>query len=145
MTCTFFGHKDTPESVKTKLRETVIDLIENHNADLFYVGNQGHFDFLAAKTLENLKELYPHIRYYIVLAYMPGEKRDSGIDFSSAIYPEGLENVPLRFAIDKRNRWMLDLSEAVVTYVEHNFGGAAKFKELAEKKNKTVINLVEGG
>lgn len=55
--------------------------------------------------------------------------------------PEELENVPPRFTIDKRNRLMLDWSDVVVTYVCTSIGGTAKFKDLAEKKEKRVINL----
>lgn len=36
---------------------------------------------------------------------------------------------------------MIEQSDYVVTYVNHNFGGAARFKELAERKHKTVINI----
>lgn len=28
--CTFFGHHDCPSSIKEKLRDTLIDLIEHH-------------------------------------------------------------------------------------------------------------------
>ena len=39
-----------------------------------------------------------------------------------------------RFAIDYRNRWMIDRSDYVVTYVVHDLGsGAAKYKRLAEE------------
>ena len=36
--CTFFGHRDCPESVKPKLREVLVDLVTNHDVDMFYVG-----------------------------------------------------------------------------------------------------------
>ena len=49
--------------------------------------------------------------------------------------------MPLRFAISYRNKWMIEQSDYVVTYVNHSWGGAAQFKELAEKKGKTVIEL----
>ena len=41
--CTFFGHHDCPSSIKPKLREVLIDLIENHAVDMFYVGQQGAY------------------------------------------------------------------------------------------------------
>ena len=59
------------------------------------------------------------------------------------VYPEGLEAVPPRYAIDKRNRWMLQQSDVVVTYVTVPFGGAAKFKLLAEKTGRAVINIAD--
>ena len=66
-TCTFFGHRDCPETIKPKLRSTIIDLIENHNVDMFYVGNQGQFDAMVRSALKKLKQEYPHIDYAVVL------------------------------------------------------------------------------
>ena len=57
------------------------------------------------------------------------------------MYPNGLEKVPQRFAIDRRNRMMIDWSDIVVTFVCYSVGGAAKYKEIAEKKGKKVLNL----
>ena len=140
--CTFFGHNETPQEAETVLREVIIDLIENNNANMSYVGNQGKFDGMARRTLKSLKADYPDIDYAVVLAYMPIEKDESDYrDYSDTIFPDGLENVHPRFAIAKRNRWMIDMADYVVTYVSHGWGGAARFKELAEKKGKTVINL----
>lgn len=33
MTCTFFGHRDSPESIRGAVRETITELIENKGAD----------------------------------------------------------------------------------------------------------------
>ena len=32
--CTFFGHRDCPSSIKSKLRKVLIDLIESHAVDM---------------------------------------------------------------------------------------------------------------
>lgn len=71
--CTFFGHRNCPETIKPKLRETVVDLIHNHGVDMFYVGNQGQFDAYVHSALKAVKQEYPQIRYAVVLAYMPGK------------------------------------------------------------------------
>ena len=142
MTCTFFGHRDTPSEIAPLLRQTLIDLIERRDATKFYVGNHGGFDSIVKTTLHELKQVYPHIECAVVLAYLP-HKADlsTTADDCLTIYPEGLECSPPKFAIDKRNRWMLAQAECVVTYVRTTFGGAAKFKALAERKHKTVIEL----
>lgn len=139
MVCTFFGHKDTPKEIEPTLRSTLIDLIENKNVNVFYVGNNGNFDTMVRRQLEDLSQTYP-IAYSVVLAYLPTEKNKYD-DLTHTIYPEGLEIVPKRFAISWRNKWMIQQSDIVVTYVTRNFGGAAQFKELAEKLSKDVINL----
>ena len=139
MVCTFFGHKDTPKEIEPTLRSTLIDLIENKNATNFYVGNNGNFDSMVCHQLEELSEIYD-IKYSVVLAYLPTEKNKYD-DLTHTIYPEGLETVPKRFAISWRNKWMIQQSDIVVTYVTHNFGGAWQFKKMAERLNKHVINL----
>lgn len=99
---------------------------------------------MVCQTLKELKEIYPHITYYIALAYLPSESQyEDNMDYSCTIYPDGLENTPRKFAIVKRNRWMIEQAEIVITYVEVSFGGAAQFKALAERKGKLVINLAE--
>ena len=45
--CTFFGHRDTPKNIEPILQSTLIDLVENKEVDLFFVGNQGAFDNLV--------------------------------------------------------------------------------------------------
>ena len=140
--CTFFGHRDAPDTIKPILREKIIDLIENRGVELFYVGNQGAFDRTAIGVLRGLKEEYPQIKYYVVLAYVPHNKDRLGLeDSDSTIYPECLDKTPPKYAIIKRNRWMIERADFVITYVTHITGGAADFKALAERKGKTVINL----
>ena len=139
MVCTFFGHKDTPKEIEPTLRSTLIDLIENKNVNVFYVGNNGNFDTMVRRQLEDLSQTYP-ITYSVVLAYLPTEKNRYD-NLTNTIYPEGLEIVPKCFAISWRNKWMIQQSDVVVTYVTHNFGGAWQFKGMAERLNKHVINL----
>ena len=139
MVCTFFGHKDTPKEIEPILRSTLVDLIENKNVTVFYVGNNGNFDTMVRRQLEDLSHTYP-VTYSVVLAYLPTEKNKYD-DLTHTIYPEGLETVPKRFAISWRNKWMIQQSDIVVTYITHNFGGAAQFKGIAEKQSKNVVEL----
>lgn len=136
-TVTFFGHRDTPKETEPALQLTLIDLIENKNATVFYVGNHGNFDAMVRRQLEDLSKTYP-IKYYVVLAYMPS-KNDNPDEHS--ILPEGIETVPRRFAINYRNKWMLNKSDIVVTYVTRPFGGAWEFEHVAGSKKKDVLKL----
>lgn len=138
MVCTFFGHRDAPEEAKRSLEIVVENLINQKGVDLFYVGNQGKFDQIVWKVLVQMREKYSHIRCFKVLAYFPIKRIE---DEEDSIYPEGLESKPLKFAISHRNRWMIERSDYVVTYVRYGWGGAAQAKNLAEKKGKKVLNL----
>ncbi len=139
-TCTFFGHRDCPETINPKLHSTIIDLIEHHDVDMFYVGNQGQFDAMVRSALKKLKQEYPHIDYAVVLAYMPGKPTEYE-DYSDTIFPEGLETVHPRYAISYRNTWMLTHSDYIITYVIRPCGGAVGFAKKAARLNKIVLNL----
>lgn len=140
-TCTFFGNKNAPKDIEPTLRSTLIDLIENKNICNFYVGNHGNFDHMVIRILMELNKIYP-IRYAVVLAYFPDKKGSPEEEISfDTILPDGIETVPRRFAINYRNKWMIEQSDYVVTYVKYSGGNSGKFKEAAEKKKKTVINI----
>lgn len=139
--CTFFGHRNCPMSVKPKLRAVLVELIERNGIDTFYVGHQGCFDDLALAVLRELTETHPHIAYNVVLERLPDRQDDPSLDFSLTIFPEGMEFAPPRFAILRRNEWMLKRSDFVVSYITHGWGGAARFVEKAMRQGKTVINL----
>ena len=139
--CTFFGHRDCPDSIKTQLREVLIDLVTNHNVDMFYVGNQGRFDEIVRGVLRELKKEYPQINDAVVLAYMPGKQTEFE-DYSDTMLPEGIESIHRRYAISWRNNWMIRQSDYIVTYITHTWGGAAQFVSKAEKQGKIIIDLV---
>ena len=139
--CTFFGHSNAPEEIEESLMHILIDLIENKNVTKFYVGNHGHFDYIDRKCLTELKKRYC-IDFTVVLAYLPVKKYEiENMSAINTLFPDGIEKVPKRFAICYRNNWMIDNSQYVITYVNRAIGGAVKFKEIAEKKNKIVINI----
>lgn len=73
------------------------------------------------------------------LAYIPNHNNEN---LSNSIIPEGIELIHPRYAISKRNTWMIEHSEYVIYYITHNFGGASKFVEKARKKNKIMIGLL---
>jgi uncharacterized phage-like protein YoqJ len=142
MTVTFFGHKNSPQSIQENAEAVIRDLIENHGAEIFYVGNQGRFDFYINKILSKISKEYTHIRYYTVLAYMP-QKPNEYTDYEKTVFPESVASSHPKFAISKRNDWMLSKSDTVVAYVNHSSGGAAKYYEKAIRQKKKVINIAD--
>ena len=137
--CTFFGHRNCPETINPKLREVLVDLITNHGLNMFYVGHQGQFDAYVHSELKKLKQKYPQINYAVVLAYMPCKKTECD-DYSDTMLPEGIESVHPHYAISWRNNWMLKQSEYVVTYITHSYGGASRYAEKAKRQKKIVLN-----
>ena len=140
-TCCFFGHREVTHNIRPRLTEIIKNLITEDGVTDFYVGHQGQFDSMVYSVLKELKARYPQIRYTVVLAYMPNEhiKEVYGED---TLFPDGLETVPKRFAIIKRNEWMISHSDVAVCYVWKITGGAAKFKKKAESKGLHIIDVL---
>lgn len=145
-TCCFAGHANVSnqEEIKIKLKTEIINLIEKENVTTFYSGDKGTFDWLCAGMLRRLKEDYPFIKSYLVLAYTL--KRDEDYMeyvaeiFDDIFYPD-IKNTPKRFAILKRNQWMVNNSDFLIAYVEHDWGGAYKTLKYAQRKNIKIINI----
>ena len=140
MVCTFFGHRECYGLDEKALRDVMEELIAD-GVDTFYVGHQGNFDSMVFGCLTKLKEAYPQLSYSVVLAYLPTQKQEYDSFVGHSLYLEGLETVHPRFAIEKRNRWMLDHADYCICYVNHSYGGAYKFARMANRRGLTVINL----
>ena len=142
--CTFFGHRDCPESIRASLTREIERLICNQQVDTFYVGTQGSFDRMAYNALKELRSKYSHIKVYRVLAYMPRNDAMSNDEVQSedTILPEGIERVHPRYAIVWRNNWMIDHSEYIIAYITHPTDGSYQAVDKGKKKGRTVI-LIE--
>ena len=137
----FFGHREITHNIRPKLTEIIEKLIAVDGVTEFYVGHQGQFDIMVYSVLKELGEKFPQIRYTVVLAYMPNEHIKE-LYGENTLFPGGMENVPKRFAISKRNDWMLKHSDTAIFYVWKVTGGASKFKEKAEKKGLKIIDIL---
>ena len=139
MICTFFGHSDATNETRLKTKTTIEKLISD-GVRQYYVGNNGNFDYIVQSVLEELSQKYD-INYTVVLSYI--NEKSICADQYYTIYPEGLERTPLRFAISKRNEWMIKKSNIAVFYVKHSLSNSHKWLEMAKKKGLKVINIVD--
>ena len=139
MAVTFCGHGDISYNyeIRQKLHDEIEQAIKKGEKE-FLLGGYGSFDLLSAHIVKRLKEKYPDIQSLLVIPYLV-RKYDTDL-YDGTVYPP-IENVPKRLAIIKRNEWMIDASNAVIAYVEHGWGGAAKTLNYAIKKKRRVINI----
>ena len=63
---------------------------------------------------------------------------DSGDEPETA---EPLETVPPKFAIVRRNAWMIDKSDLLIACVKYSWGGAAKTLEYAKRKRIKILYI----
>ena len=125
-----------------------MEKIDLEEKTLFYCGGYGDFDRLSAEVCRSIKDSNPNCETVFITPYItePQQEKikfliDSGL-YDSAIYPP-LENVPLKFAIVKRNEWIIDESDIIIAYVNHTHGGAYKALEYARRKKKFIVNLAK--
>lgn len=141
MTCTFFGHRNADSKTKELLKKHIIILIKERKVDTFYVGNNGNFDYYAQCVLQELKNERSDFKYYVILSYI-NEKALSG-DQAATLFPEELENCVPRFAICKRNNWLINRSSFLLAYSKHTLSNSSKWIAAAQKRGLKVINLAD--
>jgi uncharacterized phage-like protein YoqJ len=150
MIITFCGHADfhkTPE-----LEAHMLALLEKYVGNTpaeFYLGDYGGFDRFALEIAARYKKIHPQVSLVFVTPYLSEEYQknhltDAAKRYDAILYPE-LENVPPRFAISHRNRYMVERADLVITYICRRRGGAYQTYRHALRKEKTLINMGEMG
>ena len=139
LTCTFFGHGDCYD-LDEKVLQKAIEALICRGVDTFYVGNHGHFDSLVFHCLLEMEKRYPSISISVVLAYLPTQNPAHDLYHGYSIYPEIEEGLP-RFAIERRNEWMIANATYCLTFVNRTYGGAYKFAKRARSKGLIMVNL----
>ena len=138
--CCFIGHKDCPITIKDDLIKTIERLINESNVNTFYVGTQGNFDKIVYDVLCILESIYK-IQIYVVLAYLNQDCEGEYYDIKKSIYPDDLTKTPPRFALRKRNSYMINRSDYVICYMNDPFSNTFVNVKEAIKKKKEIINL----
>ena len=147
MIITFCGHSNClfSDEEKEKLKQLLIKEIRKNPTCKFYLGGYGDFDSLCLRTLRELKTDFPDIELLFITPYL--DKNYSKLELAKYYYDDvifpPIENVPRKFAILKRNEWMVDSADLVIAYVKYSWGGAAKTLEHAKRKKKPIINIAK--
>ena len=141
--CTCFGHRETYKDFSRVLSELLEDLILNQGVVEFWTGGMGNFDGSFSAAVRGLKRKYPDIKLILIKPYFSNElntnKEYYEYTYDDVVIPDVLAGVHPKSAITKRNRWMAENSDFVVTYVYRDFGGAYDAKKYALKLGKTVF------
>ena len=148
MIITFCGHSSYSGNMQDE--EKILTLLEeiSNGEDLtFYLGGYGGFDGFAKQCCKKYKILHPNSRIIFITPYLGKwlDERKEYIEeeYDEVIYPE-LENVPPKFAISRRNEWMVNQADYVIAYVQLHFGGAYNTLLYAHKHNKLYTNIYKG-
>ena len=130
-----------------KLDSVIRSFIER-GAVWFLAGGALGFDTMAAQAVLRLKREYPHVKLGLVL---PCKNQSSRWSFAQrAVYDDILMSADKVVYTDefytsgcmqKRNRALVDYSNACICYLLKNEGGTAYTVRYARQKGKMVINI----
>lgn len=150
MTISFVGHSFIPQidRIKDMVKEQIRTLIAKESSATCYLGGHGDFDELCACACRELKRERIDIELVYVTPYMSvseqkkiKEMQRCGL-YDASVYPP-LENTPKRAAILKRNEWMMTNADIIIAYVNCGCGGAYRALRVAERRNKSIVNICD--
>ena len=122
-------------------------MLTEHEYVVFLVGKDGDFDQIVASAVKRAKRIYrdDNSAFTLCMPY-PTEALNLHMQSYRAYYDEinvynPDENIHPKAAHQARNRDMVDRSDLVVFYVEHEHGGAWQTMSYAVNQEKEIINL----
>lgn len=141
--CFLIGHKEASAEILPALTEAIRQHITQYGVTEFIVGNYGGFDRMAAKVIIAAKAQYPHIQLSMLIPYHPAIRPiEPPPGFDNSFYPPDMENIPLRFAIVRANRYMVDHVDYLIAYAWHPASNARNLLEYALKReSKKLIHV----
>ena len=144
--CFMFGHADCPDDMLPKIEAAIEEFYVRQGVSVFYVGDRGRFDSLAATAVKRAKLSHPDIQLYLLHAFHPGGRAvNLTAGFDPSYYPP-LEGVPRQYAIVRANKFMIGCADSLICYVKH-LGNAKKLLEYALKRQQkegiTIENVAE--
>ena len=148
MIISFFGHSNYTVNYDDKILifNFLNTLPQSEEID-FYFGGYGEFDNFCYKCIKEYKLSHPNCKLIFITPYINewlNERKLTLIEkYDEIIYPE-IECVPIKFAILKRNEWIVKKSNYIIFYVNTHFGGAYKTMLYAHKQHKPYINIYQG-
>ena len=148
MRITFAGHARLSygTEVIASLYEMVKALRDEGGELTCYLGGYGSFDAACAAVCRKLKQEMGGVELVYVSPYRSLSEQAKIKDllarglYDASLYPP-IERTPTRFAISKRNEWMVENADAVIVYVGHAYGGAYRSLRMAKVKGKRIFNL----
>ena len=148
MIVTFCGHSKFSASMEYERK--ILSFLEEwvgDNVAEMYLGGYGEFDGFAYTCCKKYKQSHPSVKLVFVTPYITVEYQKNILEYQKTrydeiIYPE-IENVPLKFAIPCRNKWMVEKADFVICAIDHKCGGAYKTYNHAKRKEKQVFNIID--
>ncbi len=144
MIIAFFGHKNFCEG--KRLEQPLLSILEEKisGEDVeFFLGGYGRFDTFALSVARRYQKTFPKAKTVFITPYLQENYQKlywAKLEYDAIIYPP-IEGTPYRFAIAKRNAWMVEQADLCIFYVRQTYGGAYQALCHAERCGKAYVKL----
>lgn len=153
--CFFTGHRsfsiECDNKVIDNLTVMLLVLVESGYTD-FYCGGASGWDTYCGFAIDSMKKLYPQLKLHLVLPCSPEkqtlkwkekEKAEYNLLLKLADSIETVSNYNDKYCMKKRNARLVELGDICICYFNKNDlrSGTAQTVRMAEKANKTVLNM----
>ena len=140
----FVGHREVNDvwRLEEEIEKIAKDAMFMHEFVEFYLGRNGEFDLLAASALKRAQKSSDRENSTLILV-LPYHVKDEAYYesyYDSICYPNA-PKVHYRAAITKRNEFMIDHADLLVSFVDTPSGGAYTAMRYAEKRGVPIRNL----
>ena len=146
-TVCLFGHRRINDlrQVEEKLLPIIQELIRTKAYVSFLIGRNGEFDEYAASVIKRVQKATgkENSDITLVLPYTVADLNYYEAYYDSVLLPESVCGVHPKASIGLKNRWMVEQSDLVIVYVEHDRGGAYAAMQYAKRQGKETINLCD--
>lgn len=159
-TVCFTGHRPSKlkgyevkdnEALIRELKDVIVDYIENKGVTTFISGMALGIDTWGARIVLALRESnYPHIKLISAIPFKnqwEAWKNQKAIDEWHFIYNQAdevyfvSEESYTAWCLQKRNEWMVDNSNMIISVWDGTSGGTANCIKYAKKSNINILNI----
>ncbi len=153
--CCFTGHRVLSQAdsalAEQKLKKVLKDKIEE-GCCAFLAGGAIGFDTIAAQTVLELREEYPHIRLELILPFKGQEERWNRSQ--KAVYRDIIAKADtveylcegyMTLAYHARNKALINRSDCCICFMksDRRSGGTSQTVDMAKEAGLKIINIAE--
>ena len=143
----FFGHRNFNDhrTVDEKFLPLLKRLFLEKPYVELYIGRNGEFDIYAAMLVKHAQNAMGKANNELIAVFPYTQKHMEYFQnyYDTIIIPECSQMSHPKYAITKRNKWMVEQADLFVCYVKYKKGGAYTALKYAKKLNKEIVNLAE--
>lgn len=134
--CCFTGHRDfEPTADNLIALRTAVEELASRGVRLFYEGGAEGFDYHAARTVQQLKAVWPHLRVICVEPFVRHCRHRDAADEIIYVSPRYTDNSVFHI----RNRFMVDRAAYVIAYAIRH-GGTFETLKYAHSLGRNIRN-----